>query len=477
MMPQTPHREFVLQGDAVRFMTAGALLMLAAVILGAFGAHALQSMLTPKQLASYATGVTYQQLHAIGLVIIGILARVTHPSPWLARAAILFVVGIALFSGSIYAMTFGAPRWLGMVAPIGGTSASCWVGLRSRCTCRQVASRVRIDERAGFLRSGAEEKLFHLLDQELARLRLDGRQAVLVDQHGLVADPGPPGLGGDVVEDALAELTRIWNAFQALGFALQVGAENGSRHDVSAPAARSGERCLRDDDAVVVGVNEFARTESDARKADGHITFAFPPLLAAQRDRAQRPDPEGSCVGEFGGIANAAVNDHAGPAVSNCREAKLVAQQRATARTASIDHEHVAVARAFDRFFHPRIVLEAEDCADRAMKCSAAAVQVKGRLAYLHVLAVIVAEIGRAAGGRGSRGHRRVASSPMEEWIDAGASIRRDAARTRGRDTMTAPLPVALRAGRVARPAVNALSGSRSAAAAVRRRAASGCGS
>jgi len=107
---------------AMRCIAGGALLMLLAVILGAFGAHALQSMLTPKQLASYATGVTYQQLHALALVLVGAIARVTPPSPWLARAAVLFVVGIALFSGSIYAMTFGAPRWLGMVAPIGGTS-------------------------------------------------------------------------------------------------------------------------------------------------------------------------------------------------------------------------------------------------------------------------------------------------------------------------------------------------------------------
>ena len=105
-----------------RCIAGGALLMLAAVILGAFGAHALQSMLTPKQLASYSTGVTYQQLHAIGLILIGLIARVTPPSPWLGRAAVLFVIGIALFSGSIYAMTFGAPRWLGMVAPLGGTS-------------------------------------------------------------------------------------------------------------------------------------------------------------------------------------------------------------------------------------------------------------------------------------------------------------------------------------------------------------------
>lgn len=105
-----------------RCIAGGALLMLAAVVLGAFGAHGLRAVLNPQQLTSYLTGVTYQQLHALGLVLVGVIAAVTVPSGWLRGAAVLFVVGIALFSGSIYAMTFGAPRWLGMVAPIGGTS-------------------------------------------------------------------------------------------------------------------------------------------------------------------------------------------------------------------------------------------------------------------------------------------------------------------------------------------------------------------
>lgn len=107
---------------AMRCIASGALLMLAGVILGAFGAHGLQSLLTPKQLSSYVTGVTYQQLHSMGLVLIGVIAQVTPPSPWLKRAAVLFGIGIVLFSGSIYALTFGAPRWLGMIAPVGGTS-------------------------------------------------------------------------------------------------------------------------------------------------------------------------------------------------------------------------------------------------------------------------------------------------------------------------------------------------------------------
>lgn len=105
-----------------RCVAIGALLMLVAVILGAFGAHALQHVLTPRQLASYQTGVLYQQFHSLGLVLVGILAGMTPRSPWLGRAAVLFVVGVVLFSGSIYVMAAGAPRALGMITPIGGLS-------------------------------------------------------------------------------------------------------------------------------------------------------------------------------------------------------------------------------------------------------------------------------------------------------------------------------------------------------------------
>lgn len=105
-----------------RCVAAGALLMLLAVILGAFGAHALQQVLSPRQLASYQTGVLYQQVHALALVLVGILAGVLPSSPWSGRAAVLFGAGIVLFSGSIYAMAAGAPRALGVVTPIGGVS-------------------------------------------------------------------------------------------------------------------------------------------------------------------------------------------------------------------------------------------------------------------------------------------------------------------------------------------------------------------
>jgi uncharacterized membrane protein YgdD (TMEM256/DUF423 family) len=115
---------------AASFITAGALLMLLAVILGAFGAHALQGSLAPRQLASYQTGVTYHLFHALALVVLGGLAQVTRPTPWISRAGLLLGAGIVLFSGSIYAMALGAPRWLGMVAPLGGISFMLgWIAL------------------------------------------------------------------------------------------------------------------------------------------------------------------------------------------------------------------------------------------------------------------------------------------------------------------------------------------------------------
>jgi uncharacterized membrane protein YgdD (TMEM256/DUF423 family) len=103
-------------------IATGAVLMVVAVMLGAFGAHVLQAQLAPKQLASFQTGVHYHMLHSLGLLLVGIVAQVTTGSSRLRWSARLMLAGIVLFSGSIYLMTAGAPRWLGMVAPVGGVS-------------------------------------------------------------------------------------------------------------------------------------------------------------------------------------------------------------------------------------------------------------------------------------------------------------------------------------------------------------------
>jgi uncharacterized membrane protein YgdD (TMEM256/DUF423 family) len=105
-----------------RCVLAGALLMALGVLLGAFGAHVLQSQLEPRRLASFEAGVHYHALHALGLLLVGVVARASGETARLRWSARLMLAGIAFFSGSIYLMTAGAPRWLGMVAPVGGVS-------------------------------------------------------------------------------------------------------------------------------------------------------------------------------------------------------------------------------------------------------------------------------------------------------------------------------------------------------------------
>jgi uncharacterized membrane protein YgdD (TMEM256/DUF423 family) len=112
--------------------------MLAGVILGAFGTHLLVARLPPRQFSSYQTAVLYQLLHALGLLVLGLIAQVsavTTPLRWSAR---LMLFGIACFSGSIYLMTAGAPHWLGRVAPIGGLALMVsWVMLALHALTRR----------------------------------------------------------------------------------------------------------------------------------------------------------------------------------------------------------------------------------------------------------------------------------------------------------------------------------------------------
>jgi uncharacterized membrane protein YgdD (TMEM256/DUF423 family) len=97
---------------------AGFLLALATVF-GAFGAHALQAQLPPNRLQVYETAVRYHFFHALGLLGIGLTMRFIEASP-VRWSAMLVLVGIVLFSGSLYALTFGAPRALGVMTPCGG---------------------------------------------------------------------------------------------------------------------------------------------------------------------------------------------------------------------------------------------------------------------------------------------------------------------------------------------------------------------
>ena len=105
--------------NSSRTLAIAGLLLALATIFGAFGAHALKAQLSPDRLEVYETAVRYHFFHALGLLGIGLTLRFVDASP-IRWAAVLVLVGVILFSGSLYALTFGAPRPFGIVTPFGG---------------------------------------------------------------------------------------------------------------------------------------------------------------------------------------------------------------------------------------------------------------------------------------------------------------------------------------------------------------------
>ncbi len=102
------------------FLVLGGVNALLAVILGAFGAHALKTRLPADMLAVYHTGVQYHCYHALGLILVGLAAAQMPPSAWLKWSGGLMIAGIVLFSGSLYLLSTTGLRALGAAAPLGG---------------------------------------------------------------------------------------------------------------------------------------------------------------------------------------------------------------------------------------------------------------------------------------------------------------------------------------------------------------------
>jgi uncharacterized membrane protein YgdD (TMEM256/DUF423 family) len=97
-----------------------------AVLLGAFGAHALRGVLDARGSELWHTAVNYHAWHALALAVAAGLG--CGRSGRVAMAA--FVVGIVLFSGSLYALALGAPRWIGIITPFGGLAfVAGWLAL------------------------------------------------------------------------------------------------------------------------------------------------------------------------------------------------------------------------------------------------------------------------------------------------------------------------------------------------------------
>ncbi|MDH3589880.1 MAG: DUF423 domain-containing protein [Gammaproteobacteria bacterium] len=97
----------------------GALTGATGVALGAFGAHALKNRITADLLTVFEIGVRYQMYHALALLAVG-WAATRWPGSWINASGWLFLVGVVVFSGSLYLMTLTGARWLGAITPIGG---------------------------------------------------------------------------------------------------------------------------------------------------------------------------------------------------------------------------------------------------------------------------------------------------------------------------------------------------------------------
>ena len=101
------------------FIVIACLLGLLAVALGAFGAHALSSSIPESRQATWATAVDYHMFHVLAMLALAAVFRGAQ-SPWLVRAQTSFVMGICLFSGSLYALVLLDIPALGAVTPFGG---------------------------------------------------------------------------------------------------------------------------------------------------------------------------------------------------------------------------------------------------------------------------------------------------------------------------------------------------------------------
>ncbi|HKJ94688.1 MAG TPA: DUF423 domain-containing protein [Gammaproteobacteria bacterium] len=103
-------------------VVAGCLAAFAGVALGAFGAHALRGALSDRMLEVWQTAVQYNLVHALGLVLAGLLARYTGEPRVIRLAGGLMLAGVLLFCGSLYLLAVTGIGWLGAVTPFGGVA-------------------------------------------------------------------------------------------------------------------------------------------------------------------------------------------------------------------------------------------------------------------------------------------------------------------------------------------------------------------
>jgi uncharacterized membrane protein YgdD (TMEM256/DUF423 family) len=102
------------------FIIWGSINAFLSVALGAFAAHWLQTRLTLDMLEIFRTGIKYHMMHALGLILVGILGFWMQKPGLLQWAGWLILAGIVLFSGTLYVLSISGIRWFGAVTPLGG---------------------------------------------------------------------------------------------------------------------------------------------------------------------------------------------------------------------------------------------------------------------------------------------------------------------------------------------------------------------
>lgn len=100
-------------------MAAGSGFAFLGVALGAFGTHALRERISAESLQIWQTGVQYQLVHSLALVLVGIVAGQID-SKWIRLSGWLFFYGILIFSCSLYILALSGIRWFGAITPLGG---------------------------------------------------------------------------------------------------------------------------------------------------------------------------------------------------------------------------------------------------------------------------------------------------------------------------------------------------------------------
>jgi uncharacterized membrane protein YgdD (TMEM256/DUF423 family) len=104
-------------------LVAGAGFAMLAVMTGAFAAHGLKQVLDAYSLGLFETAARYQMYHALALLVVALFSAIPQfPTHWLKLAAITFILGIVLFSGSLYLLALSGIKWLGAVTPLGGVA-------------------------------------------------------------------------------------------------------------------------------------------------------------------------------------------------------------------------------------------------------------------------------------------------------------------------------------------------------------------